>query len=268
MDVITSKSNDKVKFLKSLNEKKDRMRKNCFYLEGIKVINEVLDSKKAINVEFIAYSSTILEKSDLGIKLLQRLKKQDGIEIIEFSKELLEYVTDTKTPQGVVAVLEIKEKDYIEILKSNSNIVIMDKIQDPGNIGTIIRTCDAFNIHNIIYLQGTGDIYSPKVVRSTMGSILRVDISKVNIEELDNFKKYAIINGYKIIGTSLKTNNYFEEYAFNNRNILVFSNEANGISKEIESICDDLIKINMSDSAESLNVGIAAGIVVHELYNK
>lgn len=269
MEVITSKSNDKVKFLKSLNEKKDRIKNNCFYLEGIKVINEVLDSKKAVNVKFIAYSSILLEKSNLGIELIKRLKEQNNKQIYEFSQEIFEYITDTKTPQGVIAVLQIYELEYNNMLKENNNIVLLDKIQDPGNIGTIIRTCDAFNIRDVIYLNGTGDIYSPKVVRSTMGSILRVNISKINDDEIKIFKEKANENGFKIIGTSLQTNNYLEKYNFeNSKNIIVFSNEANGISDEIKNICDDLIKINMSNSAESLNVGIAAGIVLHKIYVK
>lgn len=267
MEVITSKSNDKVKFLKSLNEKKDRIKNSCFYLEGIKVINEVLDSKKAVNVKFIAYSSILLEKSNLGKNLIKRLRLQKNIEIFELTQELFEYITDTKTPQGVIAVMQIEQLKFDDILKENNNIVLLDKIQDPGNIGTIIRTCDAFNIHDLIYLNGTGDIYSPKVVRSTMGSILRVNISKINNNDINVFKQIAKENGYKILGTSLQTNNYLENYKFkNNKNIIVFSNEANGISNEIKNICDDLIKINMSSTAESLNVGIASGIFLHKMY--
>ena len=266
MEIITSKSNDKVKFLKSLNEKKERIKNNCYYLEGVKVIEEVLENK-AINVRFIAYSSIILNKVNGGKEMLQKLDKFDNINKIELSKEIFEYVTDTKTPQGILAVIEIQEKSYIDILNTNENIVLLDKIQDPGNIGTIIRTCDAFNVHNIIYLNGTTDIYSPKVVRSTMGSILRVSFVKIDVEELLEFKKKLINNKYIVTGTSLETDNYIENIEFNKeKNIIVFSNEANGISAQIQQICDRLVKINMSNTAESLNVGIAAGITLHKLY--
>ena len=266
MEIITSKSNDKVKFLKSLNEKKERIKNNCYYLEGVKVIEEVLENK-AINVRFIAYSSIMLNKVNGGKEMLQKLDKFDNINKIELSKEIFEYVTDTKTPQGILAVIEIQEKSYIDILNTNENIVLLDKIQDPGNIGTIIRTCDAFNVHNIIYKNGTTDINSPKVVRSTMGSILRVSFVKIDVEELLEFKKKLINNKYIVTGTSLETDNYIENIEFNKaKNIIVFSNEANGISEKIQQICDRLVKINMSNTAESLNVGIAAGITLHKLY--
>lgn len=265
MEIITSKSNDKVKFLKSLNDKKERIKNNCYYLEGVKVIEEVLKKNKAVNLRFIAYSSIILEKVNGGTDILQKLNKIDNK--IELSKEVFEYITDTKTPQGILAVMDIKEKKYSELINSGKNIVLLDKIQDPGNIGTIIRTCDAFNVHDIIYLNGTGDIYSPKVVRSTMGSILRTNFSKINEEELLNLKEIA--NEYTMTGTSLDTNNYIEKIEFNSKkNIIVFSNEANGISDSVKNICNQLVKINMTDSTESLNVAIAAGITLHKLHTE
>lgn len=268
MEVITSKSNDNVKFIKSLNEKKERIKNNCYYLEGIKVINEVLNSKKVLDVKFIAYSSDILIKLNGGNDILQKIKKLNDIKTIEFSAEIFEYITDTKTPQGILAVMNIKEKSYEELLNANNNILLLDKIQDPGNIGTIIRTCDAFNIHDIIYITGTSDIYSPKVVRSTMGSILRINFAKIDEKELSLLKNITYTKEYQIIGTSLNTDNYVENIKFNkNKNIIVFSNEASGISSNVKNICTNLIKINMSNTAESLNVGIAAGIVLHKLYN-
>lgn len=268
MEIITSKSNDNVKFVKSLNEKKARIGNNCYYLEGIKVINEVLEDR-AINVKFIAYSSILLKNINGGSKMLSKIEEQKGIKKIEFSPEIFEYITDTKTPQGILAVISIDEKSYRKLLDSDNNILLLDKVQDPGNIGTIIRTCDAFNIHDIIYLNGTGDIYSPKVVRSTMGSILRANFSNIGEEELLTLKKIATEKEYEIIGTSLNTVNYIEKIKFKkSRNIIVFSNEANGISGNVENICTKLVKINMSNSAESLNVGIAAGIVLHKLYTQ
>lgn len=268
MEVITSKNNYNVKFIRSLNGKKDRIKSNCYYLEGIKVINEILEGKKAIDVKFIAYSSIILERINGGSDLLRKMQTVANIKKIEFSPEIFEYITDTKTPQGILAVINIREKSYEELLNTSNNILLLDKVQDPGNIGTIIRTCDAFNIHDIIYLNGTGDIYSPKTVRSTMGSILRVDFSKITEEELATFKDVATNNGYEIVGTSLSTDNYLKKNKFNKcNNIIVFSNEANGISDSVKNICTKLVKINMSDSAESLNVGIAAGIVLYKLYN-
>ena len=190
------------------------------------------------------------------------------IKKIEFTSQVFKYITDTKTPQGILAVINIREKSYENLLNTKNNILFLDRVQDPGNIGTIIRTCDAFNIRDVVYLDGTGDIYSPKTVRSTMGSILRINFSMIREEELTDFKNMAINNGYEIIGTSLNTDNYIEKNKFKKcNNIVIFSNEANGINDCTKNICTKLVKINMSDSAESLNVGIATGIVLHKLYN-
>lgn len=263
--MITSKTNEKVKFLKSLNEKKGRMSQKCFYLEGIKVVNEILDEKQAVNMKFIAYSSHILQKVNGGSTLLNRIQTLE-IETIELTEQLFQSICDTKTPQGVLVVVPIQEKSFQEILKTGENVLLLDSVQDPGNVGTIIRTCDAFGVKNVFYTSSTTDLYAPKVVRSTMASHCRVSFVKLVEDQLDALKQMAKKVGYTIIGTSLKSDYFLEDYTFGSRNIIVFSNEANGISKEVETICDDQIKIHMSNTAESLNVGVAAGIILHKLY--
>lgn len=259
--VITSKSNEKAKFIKSLNDKKSRNINNAFYLEGIKVVNEVLDSK-AVNVMFIALSKEILIRLNGGEKLLNRLENLKNIDIVEFSKDVFESFCDTKTPQGVLAVLNIPNYEKIEY---NTNILILDKIQDAGNIGTIIRTADAFGVKNIICTKGTVDVYSQKVLRSTMGSILREKIIYVdNIKNIYDLKKL----GYTIIGTVLSENSIrLSNLKINKKMAFVMGNEANGISKEIINICDKFVKIEMSNSAESLNVAVATGIVLYKMFN-
>ena len=142
--------------------------------------------------------------------------------------------------------------------------MLLDKIQDAGNIGTIIRTADAFNVKGIICMENTADVYSPKVVRSTMGSILREKIIYIKSEDLFGLKKY----GHILYGTSLSSNKYIEDINFSKKSIFVLGNEANGISEEVEKVCDSLVKIKMSGNAESLNVAIAAGIILHAQYMK
>ncbi len=275
MEKITSKSNEKVKFLKSLNEKKFRHLNNSFYLEGIKVIDEVLELSKAINIKFIAYSKDLLINVNGGNKILEKievLNNNKSIETYEFSDDIFKYITDTVNPQGIIAVIEIpkyNESDIIDEIEKNdkSNILILDKVQDLGNLGTIIRTADAFNVKTILCTEGTADVYSPKVVRSTMGSILRekiIYISSNNDKIIDDMKR----KGIKLVGTSLNAKKYISEFEFNDRYAFVVGNEANGVSDEILKKCDNLVKIEMADSAESLNVGIATGILLYHQYKK
>lgn len=259
-NVITSKSNEKAKFIKSLNDKKGRIKNNCFYLEGIKVVNEVLDKKEAINLKFIACSKEILENVNGGNNILERLKNYRNLEVIYFSKEVFESLTDTKTPQGILAVIEIPKYDKIN---DKGNILILDKIQDTGNIGTIIRSADAFGIDTIVCTKGTVDCYSPKVLRSTMGSILREKIIYLdNINEIKNI-------GYTIVGTVLDDKSIsLENLKISKKMAFVMGNEANGISDEIKNLCDIFVKIPMTGNAESLNVAVATSIILYKQFEK
>lgn len=265
MEFITSKSNEKVKYIKNLNEKKFREKYNAFYLEGIKVVNEILDRKEAVNILFIAYSNEILSTKNDGKKLIKRLEAEK-IEKVEFSKKIFEYVTDTVTTQGVIVVLEIKKYKLQDLIDGKSSIVLLDKIQDLGNIGTIIRNTSAFLINNIICIKGTADVYSNKVTRSTMGTIINKKIVYIEKEELISNLNYIKDMGYNVITTSLDTNNYIEDVSFKGNNIYVMGNEANGVSKEIQDISNLKVKIDMSDNVESLNVSVANGIILYKHY--
>ena len=261
MEKIISKTNSNVKFVHSLNDKKSRQTNKAFYLEGIKVVNELLD--KAIDVMFIAYSKSILLNSNGGEELLSRLEKQTNIKVLEFEDTIFKYVTDTVNPQGVLAVLKMPDYTLKDVL-DGKNIVILDKVQDQGNIGTIIRSANAFNVDVIVCTQGSADVYSPKTLRSTMGTILNTKIIYLeNLNELNILKE----NGYKIVTTSLKTENSSDTLDYlNNKYAFVMGNEANGVSKEVEALSDILVKIPMSDKIESLNVGVATSIILYEQY--
>lgn len=249
---------------------------NAFYIEGIKVVDEILDSKKAIDILFIAYSKELLIHSNGGDKLLEKieyLKTKSKIEVVEFSKSVFEYMVETKTPQGILAVMKCSNLDikgeknsFNEILNFNESYIILDKIQDAGNFGTIIRTAEAFDVKNIICLEGTTDAYSQKVIRSTMGSVVRENIIYVDFE---NFKKIVCIlkqNDYQIYATALEDSENLEKTKITKKTVFVLGNEANGVSKEVKDISDKNIKISMSNNTNSLNVGIASGIVMYKQY--
>lgn len=267
MENITSKSNQKVKYIKSLNEKKFRQKYNEYYLEGIKVVSELLDmyNKKAVDIISIAYSYDILTKLNGGLEILNKLEKIKSIEIFNMSKEVFESITDTVSPQGILAVLKIPNKSLSDI-NNNSNILILDRLQDAGNVGTIIRTADSFDVRNIVCLEGTVDVFSPKVLRSTMASIFRVNIIQIENTNLDESINKIKDKGYNIIGTSLQTDTYVSKDIFKDKCAFVVGNEANGISDTIIKSCDRLIKIPMSDSAESLNVACATSIILYEQF--
>ena len=266
--IINSKSNEKVKFVKSLNDKKFRNKSSSYYLEGIKVVSEVLFSKNINDINFIMYSKEILNNVNNGILELEKIIKkceEKSILLYEVEKNILEYICDTVTPQGILCVLNKKNKNLIEEVNntSNQNIFILDGIQDMGNLGTIIRNAASFNIESIICLENTADVYSPKVLRSTMGNI-----SKVNIfyENFENTLKVLRENNYILVGTSLNDTKKIDELDFTKKIAFVFGNEANGISKKVLDYCDEKIKIEMNSEVDSLNVSVASGIVGYIQY--
>lgn len=261
MNTIFSKTNDKVKFIKSLNEKKFRIKNNSFYLEGVKVVNEVLD--KAIDIKFIAYSKSILFATNGGEKLLERIEKSN-IEALDFEQNTFKYMTDTVNPQGILVVLDIPKYNLIdEIKKEENNILILDKVQDPGNMGTIIRSANAFDVNVIICTKDSVDCYSPKVLRSTMGGILNTKIIYAeDYDFIDVLKK----NNYNIVATSLKSTHSLDNLDYNNKYAFAMGNEANGISKELEGRADITVKIDMEEKIESLNVSVATSIILYEQY--
>ena len=260
---ITSKSNEKIKYIKSLNEKKFRQKYNAFYLEGVKVISELLDiyEDMAVNIEFIAYSLDILKNTNGHDKLLEKINKIKNLKLIEISKELFEDITDTVNSQGILAVRKRNNKEEI---KFNSNILILDKVQDAGNLGTIIRTANAFGIYNIVCSKGTTDAYAPKVVRSTMLGIVKSNI--VYTEDIKDFIFNLKKEGYKIISTALYDSTYMNENTFKAKCAIVIGNEANGVSEEVLKISDEKIKIKIENSTESLNAACAASIVLYNQY--
>jgi len=268
--VISSKSNEKVKFLKNLNDKKFRKVNNAYYLEGLKVIYEILKKEKNNNIIFIAYSSKLIQKINDDNNYFEKILNfcnKNSIEILELDENLIEYVTDTVTPQGIICVLRKNEKKLEEEIELNKDkdLFILDCVQDMGNLGTIIRNAAAFNIKNIICLNGTADVFSPKVLRATMGTIFDVNVFYLNLDEVYDFLKN---NSYKIIGTSLNSSESLEKLKFDEKYAFVLGNEANGVSKNVLKKCDELIKIDMENNIDSLNVSVASGIVGYISYLK
>ena len=253
--LITSRNNDLIKKVKSLNNKKFRNQYNQFIIEGDKMINEAI--KEKINIEYIFVEENYEWKND----------EIDSNKIINVSSSVMEAISSLKNSPGVLAVAEKKTNKNIEgiDLKDEDLFLILDNVQDPGNIGTIIRTADSIGLKYIFIKDGSCDIYNPKVLRSTMGSIFRVECvtfsdNKALIEKLKQ-------NNIIVYATNLKTNKSIYDVDFKNSAIIV-GNESNGVSEELLELADENIKIPMRGNAESLNVAIATSIILYEAYRQ
>lgn len=258
MIYITSSSNPTIKEVKSLYRKKERWAKKSFLVEGIKIVEECIDNNYPLSNIIFSHE---LRSISGGEGLWQKIRTYD--QLIKVPDRLYREISDMENPQGVMAIAIFKQNSIEEIYdKGNPFLLLLDQIQDPGNMGTIIRTADAFGIDGIIVTEGCVDIYNPKVVRSTMGSIFRVPIyhtleGRKIIEEL---KKKNL----KIYSTSLKGDRFIQDVDFNRPSLLIIGNESKGVSHSLEVLADNLIKIPMIGAAESLNAAIASSIIMYE----
>lgn len=254
MQVITSKDNEIIKNIKKLKEKKYRDEEKKYIVEGIKMVKEaIIENAK---IDKIVVCEDCANDGTIEKELLYEIAKYNCIYV---SEKVFATITDVTNPQGILAVIEINNEE--EVSYSEDVILVLDGIQDPGNLGTILRTLDSVNLKQIILSEKTADPYNPKVVRSTMGAIYRVNIvrSKNIIETLNEMKK----NEYQIVTTALDTDKSIYDVDFSKK-VIVIGNEANGVSKEVLEIADEKVKIPMLGKTESLNAAVATGIVLYE----
>ena len=253
MNVITSKDNSIIKEIKKLKDRKVRSAKGEFIVEGFRFVEEALKSDYEVK-------TLIIEESVEGkLSSYNIYKYLDSINTIYVTKSIMKLLASTETPQGVLAV--VKNKD-IELVDDDGFYIFCDKVQDPGNLGTIIRTAHASGALGVILRKGTVDLYNDKTLRSTMGSIFNVPVVYDN-DDLDTILSLKN-NGFKIISSSLDTDYNFYDIDLTGKCIIVVGNEGNGISSEIFAISDEKFKIPMPGGAESLNVGIATSVIAFE----
>ena len=242
-----------LKYYSSLNKLKYRKIEQKFIVEGIKLVDEAINSNYDCEV-IIASDSFAETHSDI----LKKYKHNTIIQIIpdiDFST-----IADTKTPQGIIAIMGIPLQRFIDETGART-IVALENISDPGNVGTIIRTCDWFGIKDVIISSNSVDIYNPKVIRSTMGSLFHVNIhiSENIIGTLKTLQK----NGKLILCADMNGESIYS-ITKDNSSVLVFSNEANGPTERLSEIADSIISIPKFGDAESLNVATAAAVVISE----
>ncbi len=259
MNYISSSQNNTIKEIKALHLKKNRDAENLYFVEGIRFVSDAIDNGQDIVKVVI---SDKLEGLNGGKELLNRVSALCN-DCFLVSEKLFKEISDTQTPQGILAVLKKKDFVFDTVIEQGNSVVILDSLQDPGNVGTIIRTADAANVSAVILTKGCVDLFSPKVLRSTMGSIFHMPIFEgLRIDEIIKLLKES---GYKVIASHLDgPNNYFDE-DLTGKSAIIVGNEANGISDETVKMADRLVKIPMPGKAESLNASIAASIMIYEI---
>ena len=259
MQVITSKENEYVKHVRKLKDKKYRDESHEFIVEGVKLVEEAI--QEGMDIHKIIICEDCVGNGSIEQKTLYEIAKFPCLYVTE---KVFKIMTDVSSPQGMLAVIHKEEKEE-EIDFSKDVMLLLDGLQDPGNLGTIIRTADSCGMEQIIVSKDTADPYNPKVVRSTMGAIFRVKI--IRVEDLAKTIKNLQKRGIKVLGTSLQAEKsvYHIDYK---KKAYVVGNEAKGVTGEVLEACSELVKIPMIGRAESLNVAVATGVILYEEVRK
>lgn len=255
---ITSKDNETIKHIKKLKEKKFREEYNEFIIEGIKMIEEAIQENAKI--KSIIICDDCKTAGNIPNELMYEIAK---LECIYVAEKIFSSITEVINPQGIMAIIEKPNNNENEIDYKEDNFLILDNIQDPGNIGTILRTADSLDIKQIVVSKGTADIYNPKVVRSTMGAIFRIRVIEVEDlpKEIRKMKKHKI----NVYATDLKTDKSIYDVDYT-KSAIVIGNEANGVSEEVLKEASKRIKIPMLGKTESLNAAVATSVILYEVF--
>ncbi len=241
--IITSLTNSRIKEICKLKEKKYRNMTNTFLIEGINLVTEA--GKRNLLKEIF-----VLEGKTINI----------DIPTTYVTKEVMKKISSTDSIPNVVGVSLKKEESLL-----GDRLLLLDNLQDPGNLGTIIRSSKAFNIDTIVISPTTVDMYNPKVLRATEGMIFHINIIVRDLPSLiTELKK----DNYKIYGTKVDGGINVKDISLKRKYALVIGNEGNGVSEEVNNLCDEYLYIKMNKEVESINAGVATSILLYEMDDK
>lgn len=239
--LYSSVSNEKIKNLKKLNSKKYRDLNGLFLVDGEHLVLEAFNSGYLDEL-------ILLEGTDFSL----------DVKTSYVSMDVMKYISNLDSPNGIMGVCRKKES-----ILSGDRVVILDDIQDPGNLGTIIRSSVAFNVDTLVLTDGCVDLYNPKVIRSTQGMLFKLNI--IVVSDIIDFVTDLKRKNYRIYSTKVNGGNSLKSIEKSSRFAIIMGNEGNGVRDSLMDLADNYIYIDMNPSCESLNVGCATSIILYEL---
>jgi TrmH family RNA methyltransferase len=259
---ITSTANEEIKFIRKLQSKKFRDECGLFLTEGIRPVLEAAEQKAGI--QRIIYCPAIL-KSTVAKSFIEG-NEDNKFLIIEVDEKVFLSIASKEGPQGIAAVIRQKWFCLDEILKEKIGIWVgLDSVQDPGNLGSILRTLNAIGGKGLFLLDHTTDAYHPTAVRASMGAIFTQKLIKVQKEEFIQWKR---INDVRLFGTDCNNGIDYQKVKYPERMILLMGSEQKGLDPQLAERCDELITIPMRGTVDSLNLANATSIILYEVYNQ
>lgn len=252
MEIISSRKNDSVRFLRELmREKRLRDERGAFAVEGDHLCGELV--RAGFEITLAAFTEKAAEKyPETARQLTERAET-----VVVITDELSEYISDTRSPQGMFAAAKTRGNAFPE---NACKVIVLDGVQDPGNVGTIIRTAEAFGADGAVLLSGCADVWSPKTLRASMGSAFRLPVVNCAAGELS-----GVLCGFTLYGAMLDdTAKRLGEVKFPEKTAVIIGSEGRGISPDVAAVCDEKIYIPIK-GAESLNAAAAAAVLLYSL---
>ena len=253
--MITSPANKKIKEIQALNKKPSYRRETgLFTVEGVRMFREIPEDR----MEQVFVSEGFLKDAEPEVR--EKILRS-RYEVVQDS--VFPALSDTRTPQGILAAVRQERHSLSGLIRKDACILILETIQDPGNLGTMLRAGEGAGLTGIVCDSGTADLYNPKVVRSTMGSIFRVPV--VVAEDLHGAVRALKSEGVRIYAAHLRGQRAYDEESYAGPSAFMIGNEAAGLKEETAALADALVKIPMLGKVESLNAAVAASVLLYEL---
>lgn len=260
--MITSHSNPAIKTIRSLRDKKARAESGLFLVEGLRIVAEALE--KHGRVQTVIYSPELLI-SDFGRQLVSEHTAL-GTDLLEVSADVFKSISAKEGPQGLAAVVR---QDWTKLAsvepKEGDLWVALDAVADPGNLGTILRTLDSVGGQGVFLLGHCTDPYDPSAIRASMGAVFNNRFVRA---EFADFSTWVVKGGHHVIGTSDKAETDYQAFAYPDPMILLMGSERQGLAQPGMDICEEMIRIPMVGSSDSLNLAVATGVALYEIFNQ
>lgn len=260
VEIIESRQNALIKERVKLQQKKYRQKTGLFLVEGIRLVEEALAACRLTEV----FVDDTLGQTERGGRLLQSLA-ENAVVCYHVNREVLRVLAETESPQGIVGVATQVQEKLTALKLCHGLILILDGIQDPGNLGTIWRTAWAAGVDAIFCLPGTVDPYNGKTVRATMGGIFHVPVFAGAEIEWAIIRQWAKAQGFQLVAGELGASRHHYDISYDEMVALLIGNEAQGLLTVSPAELDELVKIPLAEGAESLNAAVACGILVYEV---
>lgn len=264
--MITNTSSIQIKHIRKLRQRQEREETGLFFIEGLRLVIEAIQLREPIDKLIFAPE---LLKSELGQQTVQHQLDLGarGIPCVEVSAEVFKSLSAKEGPQGLGAVIRQhwEPLDRVKILQ-NEYWIALDAAQDPGNIGTILRTADSFGCSGLILVGNCADPYDPTALRASMGAIFAQRLVKASVTDFLTWRQACL--HISVVGTSDAAPQDFRSTTYRTPLILFMGSERQGLAPELKATCDTLVKIPMVGRSDSLNLAIATGITLYEIFHQ